>query len=186
MTKTTFVLCAWLCAGTAAAAGLEGVEGEAPDCLFDNRCGAATAPPLVVDPGGLGATIEAAAPEQAGARRKVTAPEPPLPERAWVGAKKGAGEGAKLGFYGVLSPAIGLMSESFGRQMSSYYDGPRSDNGGGRAMWWGGLALAVVLYIPALVAGAAGAIVGGLVGAGAESVKPGATEGWDVERKLFD
>ena len=105
----------------------------------------------------------------------------PAPER-WKGMKKGVSEGALLGFMGVLYPAVQMVSEGFGRGMSSHYDGPRGDNGHADLYSAAGWVLGAVLYIPALVVGAAGGIAGGLVGAAA----PKAAAGWDAEHLLFD
>lgn len=131
------------------------------DCLFDGACAprpAVTAPAVAADD-------DAA----------------PAPSRL-DGLKKGASEGALLGFYAGISPAVKLTEEGFGRRMSRYYDGPRSGNGDGGLYYYGGIALGILLYIPALVLGGIGGLFGGAAGAAA----PEEAKEWDAERFLFD
>lgn len=110
---------------------------------------------------------------------------PPRETGAWAGIKRGGEQGALGGFYSVLSPAIKLVEEGFDRDMSRRYDGARSDNGGSGLFWAGGIVLAVILYIPALIAGGIAAVGGAVAGAAAETAAPGSTKGWDVEKKIF-
>lgn len=102
-----------------------------------------------------------------------------------AGISNGGQQGALGGFYAVISPAAKLISEGFGRDMSRHYDGPDSGNGGGGAYWAAGIALGVLLYIPALVAGGLGAVGGAVAGAVSEMSSPGSTKGWDVEKRMF-
>ncbi|TBR20992.1 hypothetical protein EPO15_11445 [bacterium] len=94
------------------------------------------------------------------------------------GIVKGAQEGAMAGFSVVLQPAVLLLSEGYGRQMSRHYDGGRGDNGGGEWYMAAGFVVAAVLYIPALVAAGLGGLGGGVAGGVAEGVSPGSTKGW--------
>ncbi len=119
------------------------------DCLFDRDC--ASRP---------GLTIES--------------PEPVLAEVAPAatrlsGLTKGASEGATLGFMLPLTPAVELMSKGFDRGMQH--------RSGSDAFFIGGIALGVILYIPALVIGA----VGGLFGAVAGTAAPESAQKWDAE-----
>jgi len=104
---------------------------------------------------------------------------PRAPSR-WDGVEKGAEEGATFGLLGTLTPAVHLVSEGFGRGMSRAADGPRGDNGGGGAYTFGGIVLAVLLYIPALVVGGVGGLIGGLIG----GASPETVSSWDAERTL--
>jgi hypothetical protein len=135
------------------------------DCLFDGGCAARPA---------------LAASEDAAPVETLSAAESPSATRL-SGLKKGASEGALLGFYAGISPAAKLVDEGFGRRMSRGADGPRSDNGGGAAYFYGGIALAAILYIPALVLGGIGGLLGGAAGAAA----PDAAQDWDAEKLLF-
>lgn len=134
------------------------------DCLFDGTCGpragADAADPVVVVPDGF------------------KAPRPALGRSG--GLVKGAQEGAFLGMLGTLTPATGLMSEGFGRNMSRGADGPRGDNGGGDGYMYGGIALAALLYIPALVIGGLGGLIGGAIGV----ISPETARRWDAEAFL--
>jgi hypothetical protein len=127
-------------------------------CLFDGACG--PRPSLAVSAGEPVYVVEPV--------------EPPSPSR-WEGVKKGASEGSLFAFFAALSPGLALVEEGFDRRMS------RRDEQGGKLMMYGGFALAAVLYIPALVLGAAGGLVGGLVGA----ASPETVEDWDAEDTLF-
>ncbi|MBI3551721.1 MAG: hypothetical protein HY077_04325 [Elusimicrobia bacterium] len=153
--------------------------------------GAAPAVSADAAAGGTGASLISAS---AGSSRGETAVPPPAfasgagaqgETGVWAGTKKGASEGALLGFYAVLSPAVKLLSEGFGRAMSRGYDGPRSDNGSAKGYEAAGIALAVVLYIPALVVGAVAGAVGAAAGAVSEAVEPGSTKDWDTEKRIF-
>lgn len=168
-------------------------------CLYEGLCPESTSPeenpvsalgtdgppsspwtPAIPEAPSLTADIPAPAVESGG----VT---PGAPARDILsGVKNGARAGATLGFYGVLSPAIHLLSEGFGRGMSGYYDGPRKGNAHPGLYTAAGWALAAVLYVPALIVGAVGGAVGAVVGAGAELVSPGSPSRWDVERAVFD
>ena len=137
------------------------------DCLFDGACGRPAA----------AATVDAvAAPEP----KQV--PEPAFALKRWEGAKKGAQEGALFGFFLPLSPAISLVDEGFGRRYSRSADGPRAGNDNGALYYYGGIALAVLLYVPALVIGA----VGGAVGTAAGAIAPESAKSWDAERFFVD
>ena len=105
------------------------------------------------------------------------------PIGVWNGVKKGASQGAMLGFLGVLYPAVSLLSEGFGREMGRRYDGSTKSP---RLYAVAGIALGVILYIPALVVGAVGWAVGAVAGGVAEAVKPGSTADWDVEGAILD
>lgn len=134
------------------------------DCLFDGDC--APAPALSASSSASGPAEGA---ETAGVGR-------------WDGANKGATEGALFGFFAGLSPALALVEEGFGRRMHRAYDGAREDDGLGGAYYYGGMALAAVLYLPALVLGG----LGGLFGASAGAVAPDSVSEWDAEKALFD
>lgn len=118
----------------------------------------------------------------------VETPEPkgiPTPDRVDAptpgiggGIVKGAQEGAMAGFAVVLQPAVALISEAYGRQMSRAYDGQRGDNGGAGWYMAAGIAAAVILYIPALVAAGLGGLGGAAAGGVAEAVSPGSTKTW--------
>mgnify|MGYP001612181921 CR=1 FL=1 len=95
-----------------------------------------------------------------------------------AGIVKGSQEGAMGGFALVMVPGVSLISEGFGRRMSRGYDGPRGDNGGGGWYMAAGIALAVVLYVPALVAAGLGGLGGAAAGGAAEAVSPGSTADW--------
>lgn len=138
------------------------------DCLFDGSC--AARPALAAD---SPEPVYAETPEAAAAGRTLD---------RWSGVKKGASEGALFGFSGGLYPAVELVSDGFGRRMSRAYDGPRPGNGGGEVRYYGGIALGILLYIPALVLGGLGGLIGGAFGAAA----PEAVDEWDAERALFD
>ncbi len=163
------------------------------DCLFDQNCGQASASDAV----------DAAASSAAGAPSLASSRVTPVGGSSFAAAgvpalglaadergatantdRRGAAEGASAGFeFGmgvVLYPAVSLMSDGFGRSMSSAYDGPNSDNRFAGAYSTLGVILAIFLYVPALVVGA----VTGIAGAVSEAVSPGSTSGW-VE-KLFD
>jgi len=124
--------------------------------------------------------------EEAGERRALDlslvmdAPEPKEVPAPGIGGGivKGAQEGAMAGFAVVLQPAVSLISEAYGRRMSRAYDGPRGDNGGGGWTMAAGIAAAVILYIPALVAAGLGGLGGAAAGAVAEAVSPGSTKTW--------
>lgn len=132
------------------------------DCLFDGACAPAlSASSSLPGPGGPA--------EADGVDR-------------WDGVRKGAAQGALFGFYTGLSPALALVEEGFGRRMSRAYDGARADNGHGGAYYYGGMLLAAVLYLPALVLGG----LGGLFGASAGAVAPDPVSEWDAEKTLFD
>lgn len=132
------------------------------DCLFDGICGARPA---------LAAAEETPVPAEA-----------PAAATRLSGLKKGASEGALLGFYAGISPAVKLVEEGFGRRMSRAYDGARSDNGGGGLYYYGGMVIGAILYIPALILGGVGGLFGGAAGAAA----PESARKWDAEKFLFD
>jgi hypothetical protein len=138
-----------------------------PDCLFDGSCAARP-------------VLAAAAESPAGASALSSAESPSATRLS--GLKKGASQGALLGFYAGLSPALKLVDEGFGRRMSYGSDGPRSDNGHGDAYFYGGIVLAALLYLPALALGG----IGGLFGGAAGTAAPDAARSWDAERFLFD
>lgn len=100
----------------------------------------------------------------------------------WEGAKKGAEEGALLGFMGTLRPALALADDGLSRRMSRAYDGERPENAGGASSDYGGFLLAALLYLPALVVGGLAAAGGALIGA----ASPQTADDWDAERALFD
>ena len=102
------------------------------------------------------------------------------------GIKKGAQEGALLGFYSGIAPAASMIDAGFTRSMSRHYDGARSDNGHADLYYYTGIALGVLLYIPALILGMVGGGIGAAVGGASEAARPGSTERWDAERLLFD
>lgn len=114
------------------------------------------------------------------ATAQVPAPAPGAPDSPGIGGGivKGAQEGALAGFALVLYPAVSLMAEGFGRRMSRGYDGAREDNGGGGWYMAAGIAVAAILYIPALVAAGLGGLGGAAAGGVAEAVSPGATKDW--------
>lgn len=140
------------------------LPARAGDCLFDGACGPRPAAVLAGSP-----LDDADAAENAGLDR-------------WDGVKKGASEGALFGFFAGLYPALALVDEGFGRKMSRHHDGARPDNGDGKAYYYGGVILAAVLYLPALVLGGLGGLLGGAAGAAA----PEAVSKWDAEKTLFD
>ena len=86
------------------------------------------------------------------------------------GMTKGASEGATLGFMGTLTPAVSLMSAGI----------DRPDSGHSEAYYYGGIALGILLYIPALVIGA----LGGLFGAAAGAIVPEKAKNWDGESAI--
>jgi hypothetical protein len=139
------------------------------DCLFDGTCAPRSAAHAAPDASDAAPVLEGSDGAPAAGLSLVS------------GLRKGASEGALLGFYAGLSPALKLVDEGFGRRMSRGADGPRSDNGHGDAYFYGGMALAAVLYLPALVLSAVGGLFGGAAGAAA----PGAAKGWDAEGLLF-
>lgn len=114
---------------------------------------------------------------------EVPAPAPGAPDSPGIGGGivKGAQEGAMAGFTLVLYPAVSLMSEGFGRQLSRGYDGTRADNAGGGWYMAAGIAVAAILYIPALVAAGLGGLGGAAAGGVAEAVSPGSTKDWCAE-----
>ena len=134
------------------------------DCLFDGGCAPRAA---------------AAVPSADG--DDAVAAGAPAPSRL-SGLKKGASEGALLGFYAGISPALAALDEGFGRSLSHASDGPRRDNANAGLYYYGGMALAVLLYIPALVLGGLGGLFGGAAGAAA----PEEAKEWDAEKFLFD
>lgn len=138
-------------------------------CLFDGSCG--PRPALAVEADRTPEPDELASDRPAAAQLS-----------RWAGTKKGAAEGATGGFMLTLYPAVALTSDGFGRRMSSVHDGVRPDNANGELYMYAGLALAVVLYIPALVVGAVGGLGGGFVGAAV----PDTVKDWDAESALFD
>lgn len=148
-----------------AAQGLAAELAAAPpraDCMFDGSCAPRPdAPAPAVVAGGGGGTKS---PSRLG------------------GLEKGASEGALLGFYTGISPALTMLDAGFGRSLSRASDGPRSDNGNGGLYYYGGMALAAILYIPALILGGIGGLFGGAAGAAA----PKEAAKWDAERLLFD
>jgi len=119
-----------------------------PACLFDGSC-AARAPAAVA------------------------AASAPGPRGPLTGLKKGAAEGALLGFLGTEYPAIELLDRGFDREVS------RGGEAGPYTV--GGFVLGALLYIPALAVGAVAGLVGALVGAGAEAARPGSTQKWNAE-----
>lgn len=185
--------------------------GQSLNCLFEGRCsgGVAAAAPVGAGEGREGKAGALAAfgkaSEPAGAPR--TPPEFPagtlfgdvsaagarpgsMPARrsagrVAAGLSQGADQGALLGFFAVLSPAVSLVSEGFGRKMSRAYDGAHATNANGGAYEAAGIALAVLLYVPALAVAAVTGLGGAVAGAGAELASPGSTDKWDVE-KWFD
>lgn len=80
------------------------------------------------------------------------------------GLVKGAQEGAMAGFSVVLQPAVSLISKSY--------------NGGGNGYMAAGIAVAAILYIPALVAAGLSGLGGAAAGGVAEGVSPGSTDDW--------
>lgn len=117
------------------------------------------------------------------------APVPPVPSplrledgKIATGWKNGITAGFGWPFYAVLSPAIWLVSEGFGRDMSRHYDGARGDNVRGEVYSVSGVVLAAVLYVPALAVGVAGAVIGAVAGPIAEKINPGSTRKWDPDK----
>ena len=100
------------------------------------------------------------------ALREVPAPGTKGSRDAGVGGGivKGAQEGAMAGFSVVLQPAVSLISKSY--------------NGGGNGYMAAGIALAAILYIPALVAAGLSGLGGAAAGGVAEGVSPGSTDDW--------
>lgn len=157
-------------------------EPADPACLFDGNCRPAPSAPAVSSDE---AFLEGSRADLA----KVAALSQAAKERSsspWSGAKKGAQEGATLGFYAGISPAAGLLSEGYGRRMSRAYDGARGDNDWAGAYMAAGIVLGVILYIPALALGLVGGLIGTPAGAVAETASPGSTSQWDAEGWLFD
>ena len=89
-----------------------------------------------------------------------------------AGAWTGVEQGALLGFYSGLSPALALLDRAFEHNDSCAFDGA--------------MLLGLVLYGPSLVLGAVGGLFGAPSGAAAELAEPGSTRRWDAERFLFD
>ena len=163
------------------AAAAENPEA-AMDCLYDAHCAGGTVmeSPVAAPQAGEMAPSPRAPVNFEAPSLTLDVPTPAVeglgreqvPYGLWTGVKNGARAGGTLGFMGVLSPAIYLLSEGFESGMSGFTAA--------------GCALAAVLYVPALIVGAAGGAIGAVVGAGAEVVSPGSTSRWEVERYLFD
>lgn len=203
MRKGSIVLAALCVSLSAAAQELAGIQtalrtdkggGASFGLLYDGRAaqGPTESSPVAAEgasgaaaESGLGRATQPGLDKDAGV--PAPAPEGKTEQSGGVvdGVKHGASEGALLGFYAVLSPAVSLLSEGFGRAMSRHYDGARGDNGNAKAYETAGIVLGAVLYVPALAVGAATGTIGALAGAASEAVKPGSTKGWDAEKQLF-
>lgn len=196
MKRTTLVLLSLMasCLDSGLAAGEEG--HAALNCLhaaarqggLQACAGGGSMAPVLVSGAERQEWPEAAKPEGI-TPAETRAAEPPSPGPSTrqggdfkTGLVNGAWAGFAWPFYAVLSPAIHLLSEGFGRRMSRAYDGARGDNGGSGAYTAGGVVLGAVLYVPALAVGAAGAVIGAVAGPIAEKLRPGSTSRWDPDK----
>jgi len=93
----------------------------------------------------------------------------PVCGRLRQGAVQGAYSGFSVGFAAVEMPAVALIEADMERGLGMVAPGVR---------FYAGVLLGAILYIPALVVGLAGGVLGTPAGAAAEAVEQGSTKRW--------